>query len=149
MNKNDLVEKIFELEDKFESELKSDIQKKVYQEMDKLYGIEGVRICNIYYNETDNEAAQEECEECAEKAKKLTEELHYGNSVIESLTNSDIESAYNTLIKETNLEEDFKHYTDIIKEKFNQVGLLTNDVLLRNIILKITLEHFKEKQKEK
>ena len=43
MNKNDLIEKIFELEDKFEAESKLDIQKKVYQEMDKLYGGEGNR----------------------------------------------------------------------------------------------------------
>lgn len=149
MNKNDLIEKIFELEDKFEAESKLDIQKKVYQEMDKLYGGEGVRICNIYYNENDNETAQEECEECAEKAKKLTEELHYGNSLVDSLTSSDIESAYNTLIKETNLEKDFIDYIDTVKENCNQVGLLNNDVLLRNIILKITLEHFRQNKKEK
>lgn len=149
MNKNDLIEKIFELEDKFEAESKLDIQKKVYQEMDKLYGGEGVRICNIYYNENDNETAQEECEECAEKAKKLTEELHYGNSLVDSLTSSDIESAYNILMNETNLKNDFKHYIDKVKENCNQVGLLNNDVLLRNIILKITLEQFRQKQEGK
>ncbi len=147
MNKNNLIEKIFELEDKFEVESKLDIQKKVYQEMDKLYGGEGVRICNIYYNENDNETAQEECEECAEKAKKLTEELHYGNSLVDSLTSSDIESAYNILIKETNLEKDFNLYIKKVEENCKLVGLLTNDILLRDIILKITLEHFRQKRK--
>lgn len=149
MNKNNLIEKIFELEDKFEVESKLDIQKKVYQEMDKLYGGEGVRICNIYYNENNDETVEGECEECAEKAKKLTEELHYGNSLVDSLTSSDIESAYNTLIKETDLKKDFKHYINRVERNCNQVGLLINDVLLRDIILKVALEHFRQNKKEK
>lgn len=146
MNKIEMLDKLMEIENQYEDECRDIVTEKVYRKMDELYGGDGVRICNIYYSKEDNEAAQEECDDCAEKAKLLIDMIGKSTILTESLTDSNVESVAKKINDE--LIHDIDTFIERVKKTCREKNITLNDKLAENVVFRLFFDHFQTETKQ-
>lgn len=146
MNKIEMLDKLMDIEQQYEDECKNIVEEKVYRKMDELYGGDGVRICNIYYSKQDNEPAQEECDDCAEKAKLLIDMIGKSTTLTESLTDSNVEFTVKKI--DNNFFNDINTFVEKVKKTCIEKDITLNDKLLENVVFRILFDYFQTKTKQ-
>lgn len=141
-----MLDKLMEIENQYEDECRDIVTEKVYRKMDELYGGDGVRICNIYYSKEDNEAAQEECDDCAEKAKLLIDMIGKSTILTESLTDSNVESVAKKINDE--LIHDIDTFIERVKKTCREKNITLNDKLAENVVFRLFFDHFQTETKQ-
>jgi hypothetical protein len=145
MNKVELIDKLIEIEDQYEEESKKIVKEKVYSKMDELYGKDGTRICDIYYNEETETQTNDECKDCSDKAKSLIDLINTSTTITESL----LDSKYDSIVSELNfLKADILDIIKKIEKRCNDRNITTNEIILRNILLKLIMKQFTDKEDE-
>lgn len=142
-----MLDKLIELEDQFEEESRNYIQEKVYHKMDELYGSDGIKICNIYYSKQDDDAAQEECDDCEKKAQLMIESIKRTSTIIDSLTGEETQVAISKI--DNKCKDIIENVVNEFNDSLTNLNISTNDTLTRNIIIRLLIEHFQNKNKEK
>ena len=143
ISKLDVLDSIMNLEDKYEAEMKDQIETKVTSDIISKYGELGKNVCAIYYKkdlETDDKKT-DDCPDCEKKAKQLIKKLKLANSISESISNSDFENWFKTVSQKICLEG-FNDIINDVRFELESNGIKTTDVLIRNLIIKLTVNFF-------
>lgn len=146
MNKIEMLDKLMEIENQYEDECRDIVTEKVYRKMDELYGGEGVRICNIYYSKDDNETAQEECDDCSEKAKLLVDMIGKSTILTESLTDPNVELLAKKISND--LVIDISNIVERVKKICREKNITLNDKLSEIVVFRLLFDHFQTETKQ-
>ena len=141
-----MLDKLMEIENQYEDECRNIVTEKVYRKMDELYGGEGVRICNIYYSKEDNETAQEECDDCAEKAKLLIDMIGKSTILTESLTDQNVEFVVKKISDD--LIVDINNIVERVKKICREKKITLNDKLTESVVFRLLFDHFQRETKQ-
>lgn len=122
-----------EIELKYKSLLETEVTKIVYDR----YGDAGVDVANAYYHEDDEVPVEEECDDCAEKAKRMIESINFASELAESINSEHISKLFSKIKDSKVLTEKIKECFDCIKSFYPEEKL--NSSVLTKLFLKFIL----------
>lgn len=136
MNKLEILDKIIDYEDALESEALSKIPQQVTQEMKRLFGQDGVAVANTYYKNDDTNKDEEDCPECANKAKELISYMKLSQTVSDSLNDDSLNSINNYLENNETFKTTLKHMIIEINRNLRLRGIQVNDNMIKKSMIK-------------
>lgn len=134
--KLEVLDELTKLEDKYEAELKAQVEKKVTDEIISKYGKLGKQVCAAYYkDETISPENDIDCPTCDKKAKLLIKKLKLANSIVESITDEEFSKYYESIIDVLNMDE-LAHGIGHLQFDMAWRRMPINKTLLRNILIR-------------
>ena len=141
ITKEEILDKLMTIETEIEEEYKVIVKQKVTAKIIEMYGEEGRKVCDIYYNDSSEETAQTDCPDCAKNAQDLIDKLQIAERIVDSLTESEITE----LLKVTSEDEHCIEAIEKCKVTFRnsiskQFGNLDKKRTVINLIIRTLLK---------
>lgn len=139
MNKLEILDKLIDTEDRLEAEVKSGIPQQVIQEMYRLYGQDGKRVAETYYaTSITGSDDNEDCPECAQKAKELIEFMKLSQTLTDALTRDEVDKMYQLLKTTHEFESDVKYLVNkmTLVAMAAKIGLKAMPEIIKMCIIK-------------
>lgn len=134
ISKLKILDDITNLEDLLESKYKDIIKEQVIKSITEKYGNDGVVVVNKYYSDSDD-IEEDDCPECAEKAKRLIQSINMASKISESLVQNDVINLYNRINDNFKLNSEIDRIIDTLKTTF-----ITNNELVTKVLIKTLTE---------
>jgi len=150
-NRLEILDRLIDIEDEIQDKQLQELEERVTSKIKEEFGEDGVSVAKVYYKQEDSDSQIDDCPECAEKAKKLIQQLQTSSSIAESVTSLDFLKIYSRFDDDT--KKQLSKTIDTIEDTFVDIlkknELVYNDDLLRNLLIALVMERSLEKKEKK
>jgi len=147
-DKEQIFDYVVELEDKLLENVRVEVKKSCLEK----FGDLGVKVAEKYYNQIDgvepigDDDFQENCDDCAEKAKRLLANLDFLKMCNESLTSDVVDKLYDGLQTSVELSKQGDSNVEIlcddhVNKSLFDVDKRTRDLLCIRVFLEMARKH--------
>lgn len=144
-----VLDVLTKLEDKYEEEMKLQVEEKVTSEIIKQFGDLGKHVAAVYYKkviEPDVESKLPDCPTCDQKAKLLIKKLKTAQAISESITDPEFEKLYDRLKSYFSIDQ----LADVLGSVLTSMDIQPDNgkILIRNLIIKSAVEELTDSKQD-